>query len=372
MRKQVMKISIPAVVFTVIVLAGCQSLQRDKLYTSLADEAGITELVELIVPLDNEASKTAVSAARKRITELEKSSVKDRNFEGRIAAWSGRLFLIEGKPRDAAAQLKKADTLYPGSVEGRVLAIRIETSPEKRRDLCGGSLREARGGGFFGRLDEFNIELGRVELELRNYPEAAAAFDSAFPRLHPVYRETYGEARNIAWRLRSLDPTVSPKTAEISLKNAISWEDALELSKNETELLRFLTGGRTMTNADLFKALVDRSIIPPAQDMAITDFAETRFNPTLRDIVLRSGAAWYIWHILAENRADRSILTRYSSRYSARSPIPDLLRNSVFFDAVLGCIEREFMSLPDGKNFNGEGTVGGAEFLMMLKKMSGR
>jgi tetratricopeptide (TPR) repeat protein len=372
MRKKLLKSAIPAVIVTTFLLAGCQSLQQDKLYTSLADEGGLAELVELIVPLDKEPSRNAVSAARRRITELEKSSVKDRNFEGRIAAWSGRLFLIEGKPRDAEAQLKKAETLYPGSVEGRVLAIRLETSPEKRRDLCEASLREARGGGFFGQIDEFNIELGRAALELSSYPEAAAAFDSAFPRLNPVYRITYGEARNTAWQLRNLDPAASPKTAEISLRNAITWEDAVELSKNETELLRFLTGGRTMTTAELFKALVDRSIIPQAQDMTITGFAETRLNPTLRDIVLRAGAAWYIWHILAENRADRTILTRYSSRYSDRSPIPDLHRNSVFFDVVLGCIEREFMSLPDGKNFNGEGTVGGAEFLIMLKKTAGR
>jgi len=87
--------------------------------------------------------------------------------------------------------------------------------------------------------------------------------------------------------------------------------------------------------------------------------------------VLRSGAAWYIWHLLAENRADRTILTRYSSRYGERSPIPDILRSSVFFDAVLGCIEREFMSLPDGKNFNGQANVGGAEFLIILKKLAG-
>jgi hypothetical protein len=36
---------------------------------------------------------------------------------------------------------------------------------------------------------------------------------------------------------------------------------------------------------------------------------------------------------------------------------------------VLGCIEREFMSLPDGRNFNGGGTITGAEFLMLLKKL---
>ena len=357
--------------FVLFSFTGCQSLQQDKLYTSSADEAGLSELAETIIPLDSNPSKNAVSAARKKTAELEKSKVKDRNFEGRVAAWSGRLFLIEGKSKDAAAQLKKAESLYPGSVEGRVLAIRLENDLEKRRELCEASLNEARGGSFFGRLHEFNIELARVELEQKNYREAAAAFDSALPHLSPVYRSTYSDNRNTAWQLRNLEPGTSPKTAEISLKKTIDWEDAVELSKNETELLRFLSGGRNLSNAELFKALVDREIIPQAQNIDITNMDVTSFKPALRDTVIRSGAAWYIWHLLAENRADRNILTRYSSRYPSQSPIPDLLRNSAFFDAVLGCIERELMSLPDGKNFNGGGTVDGTEFLMMLKKMAG-
>ena len=355
-----------------IYLTGCQSLQRDRLYTSSADEKLLTELAEMIIPLDNDPVKSSISAARKKITELEKSKVKDRNFEGRLAAWSGRLYLIEGKQKEAEARLKKADNLYPGSIEGRVLAIRLEKNPEKRRELCENSIREARGGSFFGQFNEFNIELGRVELELKNYREAVAAFDSAFPHMNSIYRNVYGDARNNAWQLRNLDSETLPKTAEISIKTTITWEDVIELSKNETQLLRFLTGGKNMGNSELFRSLVEKSIIPKSQDITLTNLDETKLSPALRDILLRSGAAWYIWHLLAENLADKSILTRYSSRYQSRSPIPDLLRNSLFFDAVLGCIEREYMSLPDGKNFNGGGTVGGAEFLLMLKKMAER
>jgi len=174
-------------------LLGCQSLQRDKLYTSSADEKILAELAELIIPLDKSPSKADINAARKKITELEKSKVKDRNFEGRLAAWSGRLFLIEGKQKEAMAQQKKADSLYPGCTEGRVLAIRLENNPEKRKQLCESSIKEARGGSFFGQFHEFNIELARVELELKNYREAVAAFDSAFPHINPVYRRVYGE-----------------------------------------------------------------------------------------------------------------------------------------------------------------------------------
>jgi tetratricopeptide (TPR) repeat protein len=361
-------------VIAILLLAGCQSLQKDLLYSSGGDDAGLAELTELIVPLDREAEKSAVDKARTKITGLEKTNVKNRSFEGRVAAWSGRLFLIEGKIREAEAQFKKAESLYPGSIEGRVLAIRLEGDLEKRSSLCEESLTEARGGGFLGREAEFHIELGRIRVEQKNYHEAVAAFDSAFPRLGPVYRSTYGDARNAAWQLRNLDPETSPKTAEIGLKSSITWEEAITLSRTETALLNFAEKdrGTALNAADLFALLVRNSVIPPGQDISATDVSAFTAPPALYDTVFRSGAAWYLWRLLAENRADKSILTRYSSRYPDRSPIPDLLRRSIFFDAVLGCIEREFMSLRDGKNFNGTGTVGGSEFLLMLKKLEGK
>lgn len=352
-------------------LAGCQSLQRDRLFTSSADEALLVELGGMIIPLDKNPAKNEIAAARKKITSLEKSKVKDRNFEGRVAAWSGRLYLIEGKSKNAAEQLKKAESLFPGSVEGRILMIRLEKDLQKRKGLCEEAIKDARGGSFFGQYNEFNIELARVELELHNYREAVAAFDSAFPHLGPIYRSVYGEDRASAWQLRSLESGTSPKTANIAVKSAIAWDDVIELTKNETQLLRFLTGGRAMGNNELLRSLVERLIIPRSQDDIDLSVYETiKTSPSLQDAVLRRGAAWYIWHLLAENRADKSILARYSSRYPANnSPIPDLLRRSVFFDSVLGCIEREYMSLPDGRNFFGSRPVGGAEFLMMLKKI---
>jgi tetratricopeptide (TPR) repeat protein len=355
-----------------LVLAGCQSLQKDMLYTSGGDNASLASLAELIVPLDKEAARPAVIAARTRLTELEKTNVKDSDFEGRLAAWSGRLFLIEGKPREAAAQLRKANSLNPLCIEGKVLAIRLEGNTEKRKTLCENTLAEASG--FSAAAGEINIELGRTLMEMKNYREAAAAFDSAFPHLGPVYRSTYGEIRNSAWQLRTLDTGTAPKTAEISQKNSITWDDAIELSKTETDLLRFISGGRNLSSTELFTLLAGRSIIPQGQDMAAASFAAG--NPVRTDTVFRSGAAWYLWHLWAENRADPSLLTRYSSRYQGSqgrpSPIPDLPVNSIFFDAVLGCIEREFMSLGDGKNFQGNRTVTGAEFLLMLKRVSGR
>jgi hypothetical protein len=355
-----------------VFLSGCQSMQTDRLYSSAEDLSVITELESMIVPLDTKTGaeqRTALEQARTKVTSLEKSSIKDRNFEGRLSAWSGRLFLLEGKRREAEAALKKSESLSPGNTEARVLSIRLENDPAVRVSLAETAIVEAAGGSFFGKDGEFRIELALGSLEQNYYREAAAAFDAAFPHLPSVYAETYGALREKAWTLRSLEGT-GGKSAEIALKSEINWEDVLELTLAESELLRFITAGQSWPLNDLFRRLYDTSVVPPTQELNVVSVYDGLPSRTaLRDPVLRAGAAWYLWRLLAENRGDRSILTRYSYRYPGRSPIPDLPRDSIFFDSILGCVEREFMALIDGRNFNGTGSVSGAEFLGMIQKV---
>jgi tetratricopeptide (TPR) repeat protein len=353
---------------------GCQSMQKDKLYSSggAAAQQALADLESVIVPLDAKEGgelKTAAAEARKKVTEIEKSSIKDRDFEGRLAAWSGRLYLIEGKRKDAEAARKNAESLSPGSAEGRILSIRLENDPSVRATLAEDAIKEAAGGSFYGENGVFQIELGRCLYELRAYREAAAAFDTAFPRLAQVYKDTYGALREKAWALRNLEGS-DERTAQIALQSEINWDDALELTAGETELLSFITAGKDWPLGDLFKRLVELSIIPPTQDMGVVSLYDKLPSATERkSAVLRAGMAWYLWHLLAENRADKSILTRYSYRYPGRSPIPDLARDSVFFDSILGCVEREFMALADGRNFNGTAPVSGSDFINMIKKL---
>jgi hypothetical protein len=359
-------------VLAVIFLSGCQSMQADRLYSSGGDLAAIAELESAIVPLDVKTGterRTAMEQARAKITSLEKGNIKDRNFEGRLSAWSGRLFLLEGKRREAEASLKKSESLSPGNTEARVLSIRMENDPSVRAGLAEAAIAEAAGGSFFGKNGEFQIELALASLDQNYYRETVAAFDTAFPQLSPVYAESYGALRENAWALRNLEGT-GGKSAEIALKSEINWEDVLELSIAESELLRFITAGQSWPASDLFRRLYDTSVIPPTQEINVVSVYDGLPSRTaLRDPVLRAGAAWFLWRLLAENRGDKSILTRYSYRYPGRSPIPDLPRDSIFFDSILGCVEREFMALIDGRNFNGMGTVSGSEFLGMIKKV---
>ena len=128
-----------------------------------------------------------------------------------------------------------------------------------------------------------------------------------------------------------------------------------------------------MTDAELFTRLLERAFIPAIQDITVNDWPQTR--PNIGDAVTRAGAAWFIWHLYAEARADRGLLTRYSARYATganpRSPITDVPPLSPFFDSILGCVETEFMSLPDGRNFRPAQPMRGAELLSILRRIDG-
>jgi hypothetical protein len=221
---------------------------------------------------------------------------------------------------------------------------------------------------------ELLIERGRLFLGQNRFSEAGASFEAAFSLLteKPFYRENYQFHRDRAWALRNVGEGIGARTVEIAGQDGISWLDILEITKTETELLRFLTAGRNWSNDEIFRMLLERSFIPLSQDVNQINWPKSTPRPD--EIVLRSGTAWYLWHLYSENRANRGLLSRYSSRYAnmpnARSPVGDLPMDSPFFDSILGCVEWEFMNLPDGRNFFPEERIRGSAFLDMLKKLN--
>ncbi|MDR0601952.1 MAG: hypothetical protein LBG42_06175 [Treponema sp.] len=348
-------------------LLSCQSLQRDRL-ADLPDEPAnrnIAEIEELIVSLDGDFSRDAAAAARGRIGELEKKSLPDTGYGALLAAFSGRLFILEGKQGDAQKKLRDSLSLSPGNIQATVLSLRLEKDVQKRLAMVDRELGVEAAG-------ELQIERGRALMEVRRYREAAAAFDTAFSmELNPVYRDTYRAARDRAWELRDAEAGMGSKTQAIVEQDGVTWMDLIELTRGETELLRFLTAGRDWPAPEIFNRLLERSFIPFTQDVTVNEWPAVK--PKSNEQVTRSGAAYYIWRLYAENRADRGLLTRYSAGYAARpgfrSPVADLPLLSPFFDSVLGCVETELMSLPDGRNFSPTQKVRGAEMLAVLRKI---
>jgi len=343
------------------------------------DEEARTNLAaveEEIVNLESAPQLNAISQARRKINSL--SRIPDNEFQALLAAWSGRLYLLEGSPEDAQRELRRSRTMSQGNWVSVVLASRLETNPEKRLVLIEEAIKSEI---YIVRPDmqpegpgELQIEKGRALLETGRFQEAVAAFDLAFSLLgdKPFYRNNFTASRDRAWDLRNMDPGMEAKVLELVLLDGMSWRDMIEITKTETDLLRFLTAGRDWPSDEIFRRLLERSFIPATRDIAMFEWPAGAPGPD--EIVLRSGTAWFLWRLHAENRANRGLLSRYSSRYAnmpnARSPINDLPLLSPFFDSILGCVESEFMNLPDGRNFFPDEKIRGAACLMMLKKIN--
>ena len=374
MRHAIFICMIPAIFFA------CASFQKDLSISSPRDqrEENLAKLEEMIIPLEAaggaEARKrqTELSAARRMIDDMEKTAAVDADYAARLTAWSGRLTILEGRYSEAQRLYRQSLTLLPGNIPSIILGIRLEGEPEKRLELIEKELALADRASSLSGYGELHIEKGRTLRELRRFAEAAGAFDTAFAgALSGIYRESYQAERDQAWELRRFDSSSFMGINGIMERSSLSWKDCISLAKNETTLLRFLTGGRDINETELFNRLLDRAFIPYTQDIEISEWPGTK--PKADDLVLRSGAAWFIWHLYAETRADRGLLSRYSARYATgrtpRSPIADTPPLSPFFDSILGCVETELMSLPDGKIFNPTGIIRGAELLSILKKL---
>jgi tetratricopeptide (TPR) repeat protein len=358
-----------AVVFGLLFLfASCQTMQRDLMLSSI-DEAASADIIELekkIVPLDADYSRSKASSIRRQINDLEKQPIQDMAFKAQLAAWSGRLFLLEGSRSDAEKQLRISRQHLPGNLQAVILGIRLEPNLQKRLELIDSSLKIEKASG------ELIIEKARVYFELRQYREAVAAFDRAFALLPlEVYRETYSNDRNKAWELININSARGRNTADIATRSEISWRDVIDITQTETELLAFITAGRYWTPEQLFPRLLSRSFIPASR--SVLSLSENAKRPSIDDVVLRCGAAWFLWHLVAENRSDKTLLTRYSVRYrnmaNARTPIADIPLSSPYLDSVLGCVEWEIMTLPDGKNFFPDDPVRGTAFINMLSRI---
>jgi tetratricopeptide (TPR) repeat protein len=355
-------------------LAGCQSLQKDLVISSPAEEALFRDLEELekaVVALDaSNPSRDDLAAARRRI-ETMRESVPDGDFRSQLAAWSGRLYLMEGRSSEAQREYRDSRNLSPANTPQTVLSFRLERDPQKRLALIDENLS------IEPETGEFLLEKGRVLLDLNRFSESAAGFDAAFILLDgkPFYEEAYRSFRDKAWELRDLRPE-GGRTIEIAGKDEISWKDIIDLTKGENAgLLRFLTAGRDWPAEEIFSRLLERSFIPSTQDIEILDWP--RAAPSPGQAVTRAGAAWFLWRLYAANRGGgQGLLTQYSSRYSAmrgaRSPIPDLPLLSPYFDSVLGCVESEFLSLPDGRNFMPNEKFRVPEYLAALRRMAQR
>ncbi|MBR7064019.1 MAG: hypothetical protein IKI31_02570, partial [Treponema sp.] len=88
-------------------------------------------------------------------------------------------------------------------------------------------------------------------------------------------------------------------------------------------------------------------------------------------IVTRLGADRFLWNLFCKvTRVDSvKYSKRYKNRERAKSPLKDVPITHEDFDAVIGVVENEIMSLKDGVHFEGEKYVTSEEFYNSVQKI---
>jgi tetratricopeptide (TPR) repeat protein len=383
MKRKIIFALLTVFYLTVIIFSSCTSVKsvRDDILINNSQkdqmEENLKDLERTIVPLEAAGGTQArrmqndLALVRKMLGDMEKDALVDNDYSAKLFAWSGRLAILEGRYSEAQRQYRQSAALSAGNIPSIILGIRLEGDPEKRLELIERELAISGGQSSASGYGELMIERGRSLFEMNRYTEATGAFDAAFASgLDGVYRESYEKDRNLGWELRNASGA-SGGTMDMLVQDTVNWNDLIAITRNETQLLRFLTAGRNVSEAELFTRLTERAFIPYSQNVTLNEWPRTR--PAATEIVTRAGAAWFLWHLYAEARADRGLLSRYSARYATganpRSPIADIPPLSPFFDSILGCVETELLSLPDGRNFRPTQFIRGAELLTVLKKI---
>ncbi|HPO02473.1 MAG TPA: hypothetical protein PL077_03935 [Treponemataceae bacterium] len=353
---------LPIAFISLLFSASCASMQDDRL-VSAGDSAttdrlaSVEEAVVRIDSLSGAERSEAIAAAREKIDALYLLNVEDTVFQSRLHAWSGRLFLAAGKRSEAAKRYDAAVRLLPSDIPSSILGARLEKTGEAGLARIDGALSVDPG------EPRLLAERALYAERLGRYSESVAAFDAAFSRLPPYYRETYTINRDRSWEFRASgsDSLLGEDIARILASPAATWQDAIVYTLATTGLLDFATAGKSAAASKLFPKLVASGTIP---------LREGAPAPAPEDSLSRSDLAWFVWHALAESRSDKTMLTKYSRRWasvgSGASPIPDVGIESPYFDSVMGCVETEIMALPDGRSFHPLDAVRGADLARIV------
>ncbi|MDR0314313.1 MAG: hypothetical protein LBI14_12055, partial [Treponema sp.] len=122
-------------------LISCGTLQKD-IHISSIDESAKTDLVmleETIVRLESAPQNNTIAEARRSVTSL--SNIPDAEFQAQLAAWSGRLALLEGRSSEAQRELRRSQTVSPGNWPSIILACRLEQDLVRRQALLDEAIR---------------------------------------------------------------------------------------------------------------------------------------------------------------------------------------------------------------------------------------
>lgn len=331
----------------------CASVQTDIRYSGDAGamrEKTLETLEAAIVSQRIQYSSEQVKRLQADIESLLRKPSTDSSYLARLYAFSADVYLLQRQPNESRKRLTRAKQQNEYDEYVQLVSARLIPDQEKRRAYLEERLVQNP---TYYRL---KAELGGLYFAVRDYRNALTTFDASLSFLPAEYQRLYSERREQSLQLYTVDGASIRKSSEKILQTPqLSLVEMATLTQDSTNALDFITGTAEWKPSLLAEYLQKGGWYNPERDV-------------LKDLASKKDAALFLWHLIVGN--DETRLKRYTRYYTSkrRLPIPDVMMDGVYFDAIVGTVEEDVVPLTDGKNFEPDKPVSGMEFYRWLLK----
>jgi tetratricopeptide repeat domain protein len=339
--------------FCALCSISCASVQTDIRYSGGAGSAREKVLETLEATIVSQRIQYNPEQLKRTQADIEatlREPSTDSSYLARLHALSADVYLLQRQPNEARKQLAAAKQQNEYDEYVQLVSARLISDPEKRRAYLEERLVQNP---TYYRL---KAELGGLYFAAQDYRNALAAFDASLSFLPEGYRQLYGKQREQSLQLYTIDGAPIRKSSEKILQTPqLSLVEMATLTQDSTNALDFITGTAEWKPPLLAEYLQKDGWYHPERNV-------------LKDLASKKDAALFLWHLIVGN--DESRLKRYTRYYTSkrRLPIPDVMMDGVYFDAIVGTVEEDVVPLTDGKNFEPNKPVSGMEFYRWLLK----
>lgn len=352
--------SLGLVIFISLVLFSCATkIQQDIIVSSdlYLQDSDLASIEEKFAKLDADfieyhiVDQETLSELNKMVDKSLKEVEIKNALKARLFAIKGRIYLLENKRQKALEFYKKAEESYKGDAISIVLGNRLGEID---------SLEEAEKK-VFGKTEKALITLEKAILKYvdKSYTEAVSLFDETFIILPHFYKEAYGPIRNNAWDFRNIgDISENDRISKLLNEPYITVEEMLEIAQHSSSSLISITGGKYYSKTELYKKVLSFGVLTSVNK-------EQTCNAT--DYVTRGTVARFLWNLYCNKKGLKADIYSQSFLGLIESPVLDVPINHSDFDAILGCVEREYIDLIDGINFFPDEKISGIEFYELIK-----
>ena len=331
----------------------CASVQTDIQYSgneSAIKEQALADIEAALVMQRGAPNTERLGHIRVEINALLQAPSTDSSYLARLYALAADAALLLRQPSEARTQLALAKRYSEYDEYVQLVTARLIAEPEKRLAYLEERITQEPA------AYRLKAEAGSLFFSAKDYRNALAAFDASLSFLPDAYQQYYRPQREQCVQLYTVDSaSVTESSEKILQANPISLVEMAALTQDSTNALDFITGTAVWRPPLLAKTLQQAGWYHPDRDV-------------LKDSASKKDAALFLWRLIIGS--DEQRLTQYTRYYTnkRRLPIPDVLMDGIYFDAIVGSVEEDVVPLADGKHFEPDTPVSGLEFYRWLLK----